>query len=114
MSGSHTHRAGDLDAEIVEMLVGDLRCPSCGAAFAAEGVSLTFSPARAIELSCQCGRCGTGSLMTISMHDASLSAELTPGEAFHFSQLRPLHDGDTSNMRERLRRHRGDLRALIE
>lgn len=113
MTPGHEHADDDLDSEMVELLVGDLRCPSCGAAFAVDGVSLTFTASRDVALSCQCRRCGAGSTMTISIKHVSLSAELTPGEAFRFSQLRPLHDGDLESMRELLRNHRGDLRALF-
>ncbi len=114
MTPGHEHADDGLDSEMVELLVGDLCCPSCGAAFATDGVSLVFTALRDVALSCQCGRCGAGSTMTISINSASLSAELTPGEAFRFSQLRPLHDGDLDKMRALLRSHRGDLRALID
>ncbi len=114
MATSHEHADDDLDSEMIELLVGDLRCPSCGSAFAVDGVSLTFTASRDVALSCQCARCGAGSTMTISINNASLSAELTPGEAFRFSQLRPLHDGDLASMRALLRSYRGDMLTLLD
>jgi ribosomal protein S27AE len=104
----------DFDADVIAMLAGDARCPACGTAYAPDGLRLMRSHAHdAIVLAMQCSRCGTGSMVTVSTENASLSAELTPGEAFHFSQLAPLTDRDLLHVHELLSRHRGDLIALL-
>ena len=93
----------DFDAEVIAQLAGDSRCPVCGTAYEQDGITLAM----------QCGRCGTGSLVTVSTRNASLSAELSPGEAFHFSQLAPLAEHDLLRVRELLNQHRGDLITLL-
>jgi hypothetical protein len=102
----------DHDAEFVALLAGDRCCPLCGLALSADDLSLTRCAPDQVALRITCARCGGGSELTVSI-DASLSAELTPGEAFYFSQLRPLEQRDLTRVRELLRRHTSDLIGLL-
>ncbi len=101
------------DEELISLLTDDKHCPLCSARFGADAVCITHTVGRGIALDLTCGTCGSSSSATILTNNASLSADLTPGEAFRFSQSPPLSERDIVRMHELLLRHRGDLIDLI-
>jgi hypothetical protein len=102
----------DHDAEVVALLAGDRFCPLCGLALGVDALTLTRRTRNEVSLRISCARCGGGGELTVSI-DASLSAELTPGEAFYFSQLQPIEQRDLTRVQELLRRHSSDLIGLL-
>ncbi len=102
----------DHDAEFVALLAGDRFCPLCGFALGADELTLTRRTPGQVTVRIACARCGGAGELTVSI-DASLSAELTPGEAFYFSQLHPIELRDLTRVQALLRQHSGDLIGLL-
>jgi hypothetical protein len=61
-----------------------------------------------------CFCCGASSDVSISTEHVSLSSEMSPGEAFYFSQLPPFNEDTALRLQHKLKTHTGDLLDLIE
>jgi hypothetical protein len=104
----------DQQDDILSMLADGQLCPQCGAALGPDAFSVARSETRAIRLALSCARCGCTSVVTVSIDSsASLSADLTPDEAFRFSRTTPLSERDCDRMHDLLRAHAGDLLDLL-
>jgi hypothetical protein len=101
------------DDELIRLLSDDKRCPLCSVSFGADAMRVTLLAGGSIALELTCGTCGSSSNATLLLNNASLSADLTPGEVFRFSQRPPILERDRVHIRELLQRHRGDLIDLI-
>ncbi|WP_169239241.1 hypothetical protein [Candidatus Roseilinea sp. NK_OTU-006] len=105
----------DSDAQIIELLAGDLTCPLCGSPYEPSAIHLVRQRCERITLAVQCHRCGTGSLITAPhvFRLASPPSELTPIERAFFACLPPISDADVARLRRLLRAHTGGLRDLL-
>jgi hypothetical protein len=101
----------DHDAALAALIVEDSGCPACGMR-PERPPQLTRTPEGHILLTLDCPHCGAAGTVTIRIN-ASLSAELTPGEAFYFSKLAALNETSVIRVRELLQRHTGDLIGLL-
>lgn len=103
-----------LDAELVEQLVGELRCPLCNSVYGQDEIFVLQRVRQNIVLKVVCFCCGASSDVSISIEHVSLSSEMSPGEAFYFSQLPPLNEDTALRLQHKLKTHTGDLLDLIE
>lgn len=103
------------DHQVIELLVGDLHCPLCGAAYEPSAIHLVRQRPDKLTLAVQCYRCGTGSLVTIQRESSPLTvpSELTPLERAFFGSIPPLSHADVQRIRRLLQAHTGDLRDLL-
>ena len=103
------------DHQVIELLVGDLHCPLCGAAYEPSAIHFVRQRPDTLTLAVQCYCCGTGSLITVRRKCPPPPAmlELTPDERTFFSRIPPLSHADVQRIRCLLKAHTGDLRDLL-